>query len=150
MKTGLKEVFIIDKKLFQSGFEESRKIVRKSILKREGDVYSMGFMTRLGGTLIAFFVFGILLFALGIGMPKGFLESSPESIFVISYSIVLLIYVLFFVIGIFDLLMVKYLKQRIIYGNIFILTFGLLTLFSILPLIVGLSIDGTGILGSTV
>lgn len=154
----------MDKKLLKANFEQSMNIVRKSVIEPKGDIYSMEFIKRLVATLIAFSFFGMILLGLGIGMPKGFHEALPGDIFILSYStaqligeiglilkpIFLVIYGLFFALGMINLLIGINLKYRLLYGNMFMMMFTILALMSVLPLVFGLSIDGSGLLGSII
>ena len=150
--------------VFNATFEQSKKAVKKTILKTDGDLYSMQFSKRLIGTIITCCFFGIMLLAIGIGMPLSFVDAPKEEIFIISYStaqaigrmglalkpVFLVVYTLFFISGIINLFLGRNLKWRLIYSNIFMIFFSLIVMVSALPMVIGLSLDGTGVLGAAI
>lgn len=153
------------KRLLNASFEQSTLLVNKSIItdgdKKIGDLSSMSFWKRFNAIVLPGSFFGVMLYGLGIGMPKGFLDASSDEIFVISHSAArligeigvfikpcfLFVYYLFFLLGVVNLFPNKNYAKRFLYGACYIFIFFLCTLMVWIPLVLGLTIDGTGFIG---
>ena len=151
--------------IFSASFEESKNIVDKDILTRDGagigDSSSMRVRDRMILFILGSVFFGSLFYLLGIGMPEGMGESKPEDIFLISYGSARFISrvgsmfrpfvyfsLMFFLLSLTINLLPKKNYAHQLLAGVFILTGMTLCLISsVLPLALGLTVDGVGWLG---
>lgn len=151
--------------IFSASFEESKKVVSKDILTRDGagigDSSSMKLRDRIVLFLLGSFFFGILFYGIGIGMPNIIGDSKPDEVFLISYSSVniiekvgsitkpfILVSLFIFLLALtINLLPKKNYTNQLMVG-VFILTGMILCgITSLLPFTIGLTVDGLGWFG---
>ena len=129
-------------KLFGASFEQSKKIVKKEILTRDGAQIgissSMSFWTRVSG-LIAL-AFSFIMYGIGIYLPDNMREST-KGVQVISESTGTLIG------DIFPKINYAY---QLLYGNIFVVLSEIVMLIASLPFTIGLTIEAFGVLAFVV
>lgn len=148
-------------KLFGASFDQSKKIVKKEILTRDGaqvgTTSSMSFWNRVSGLIALSFSF--IAYGIGIHMPDSF-RSSTDSVQVISKStgaligevglyfrpINLVLVILFTALIILNIIPKFNYAYQLIYGNCLLIMFGLVTIFALLPLLIGLTIGAFGII----
>ena len=148
-------------KLFGASFEQSKKIVKKEILTRDGAQIgissSMSFWTRVSG-LIAL-AFSFIMYGIGIYLPDNMREST-EGVQVISEStgiligeiglylrpLILAVVILLSAIIILDIFPKINYAYQLLYGNTFVVISAIAMLVSSLPLTIGLTIGAFGVL----
>lgn len=148
-------------KLFGASFEQSKKIVKKEILTRDGAQIgissSMSFWTRVSG-LIAL-AFSFIMYGVGIYLPDNMREST-KGVQVISEStgaligeiglylrpLILALVILLSVIIILDIFPKINYAYQLLYGNTFVVISAIAMLVSSLPLTIGLTIGAFGVL----
>ena len=148
-------------KLFGASFEQSKRIVKKEILTRDGAQIgissSMSFWTRVSG-LIAL-VFSFIMYGVGIYLPDNMREST-KGVQVISEStgaligeiglflrpLILALVILLSVIIILDIFPKINYAYQLLYGNTFVVISAIAMLVSSLPLTIGLTIGAFGVL----
>ena len=148
-------------KLFGARFEQSKKIVKKEILTRDGAQIgissSMSFWTRVSG-LIAL-AFSFIMYGIGIYLPDNMREST-KGVQVISEStgaligeiglylrpLILALVILLSVIIILDIFPKINYAYQLLYGNTFVVISAIAMLVSSLPLTIGLTIGAFGVL----
>ena len=148
-------------KLFGASFEQSKKIVKKEILTRDGAQIgissSMSFWTRVSG-LIAL-AFSFIMYGIGIYLPDNMREST-KGVQVISEStgaligeiglflrpLILALVILLSVIIILDIFPKINYAYQLLYGNTFVVISAIAMLVSSLPLTIGLTIGAFGVL----
>ena len=148
-------------KLFGASFEQSKRIVKKEILTRDGAQIgissSMSFWTRVSG-LIAL-AFSFIMYGVGIYLPDNMREST-EGVQVISEStgtligeiglylrpLILALVILLSVIIILDIFPKINYAYQLLYGNTFVVISAIAMLVSSLPLTIGLTIGAFGVL----
>jgi len=151
--------------IFSASFEESKNIVDKDILTRDGagigDTSSMRARDRMILFLLFTLFFGTLFYLLGIGMPEGMGESKPEDIFLISYESARFISrvgsmfkpfvyfsLMFFLLSLtINLLPKKNYAHQLLAGAFILTGMTLCLISSVLPLVLGLTVDGVGWFG---
>lgn len=152
-------------KLFGASFEQSKKIIKNDILTEEGTqigvVSSMSFWKR--ASLLFLLFANIITYGVGVHMPDSFREST-KSVEVISEStgaqigevgfylrpIILGAIILYTVLVVLNILQKINYAYQLIYGNCLLIMFGLVTIFSGLPLLIGLTIEAFGTLAFVV
>ena len=148
-------------KLFGASFEQSKKIVKKEILTRDGAKIgissSMSFWTRVSG-LIAL-TFSFIMYGVGIYLPDNMREST-EGVQVISEStgiligeiglylrpLILALVILLSAIIVLDIFPKINYAYQLLYGNTFVVISAIAMLVSSLPLTIGLTIGAFGVL----
>ena len=148
-------------KLFGASFEQSKKIVKKEILTRDGAQIgissSMSFWTRVSG-LIAL-AFSFIMYGVGIYLPDNMREST-EGVQVISEStgiligeiglylrpLILALVILLSAIIILDIFPKINYAYQLLYGNTFVVISAVAMLIASLPLTIGLTIGAFGVL----
>ena len=148
-------------KLFGASFEQSKRIVPRSFATEDGAQMgvsvSMSFWKRVFG--LVGLMFSFIAYGAGIYLTDGF-RSSTDSVQVISKStgaligevglyfrqINLVLVILFTAIIILNILPKINYAYQLIYGNCLLIMFGLVTIFSGLPLLIGLTIGALGTL----
>ena len=148
-------------KLFGASFEQSKRIVKKEILTRDGAQIgissSMSFWTRVSG-LIAL-AFSFIMYGVGIYLPDNMREST-EGVQVISEStgiligeiglylrpLILALVILLSAIIILDIFPKINYAYQLLYGNTFVVISAIAMLVSSLPLTIGLTIGAFGVL----
>lgn len=153
------------KSIFNASFEESKRVVDKKILTAEGagigDSSSMKFRDRIIIFFIGVCFFGILSYGIGIGMPEAIAQSKPEDIKIISYSSVDVMkkivsvskYFTIATLALFifslsiNLLPKKNYAHQLLVGVSIVINMVLCSFTAVLPLVLTLTIDGTGWLG---
>ena len=148
-------------KLFGASFEQSKRIVKKEILTRDGAQIgissSMSFWTRVSG-LIAL-AFSFIMYGIGIYLPDNMREST-KGVQVISEStgaligeiglylrpLILALVILLSVIIILDIFPKINYAYQLLYGNTFVVISAIAMLVSSLPLTIGLTIGAFGVL----
>ena len=152
-------------KLFRASFEQSKKIVKKEILTRDGAKIgissSMSFWTRVSG-LIAL-AFSFIMYGVGIYLPDNMREST-KGVQVISEStgtligeiglylrpLILALVILLSVIIILDIFPKINYAYQLLYGNIFVGLSAIVMLIASLPFTIGLTIGAFGVLAFVV
>ena len=152
-------------KLFDASFEQSKRIVPRSYATEDGAQMgvsvSMSFWKRVFG--LVGLMFSFIAYGAGIYLTDGF-RSSTDSVQVISKStgaligevglyfrpINLVLVILFTAIIILNILPKINYAYQLIYGNCLLIMFGLVTIFSGLPLLIGLTIEALGTLAFVV
>ena len=152
-------------KLFGASFEQSKKIVKKEILTRDGAQIgissSMSFWTRVSG-LIAL-AFSFIMYGIGIYLPDNMREST-EGVQVISEStgiligeiglylrpLILAVVILLSAIIILDIFPKINYAYQLLYGNTFVVISAVAMLIASLPLTIGLTIGAFGVLAFVV
>ena len=152
-------------KLFRASFEQSKKIVKKEILTRDGAKIgissSMSFWTRVSG-LIAL-AFSFIMYGVGIYLPDNMREST-KGVQVISEStgtligeiglylrpLILALVILLSVIIILDIFPKINYAYQLLYGNIFVVLSAIVMLIASLPFTIGLTIGAFGVLAFVV
>ena len=155
----------MENKLLKASFEQSKRIVKKEILTREGAQIgissSMSFWTRVSG-LIAL-AFSFIMYGIGIYLPDN-LRESTEGVQVISESTGILIGeiglylrpLIFAVVSLFSALIILDIFPKInyayqlLYGNTFVVISAIAMLIASLPLTIGLTIGAFGVLAFVV
>ena len=148
-------------KLFGASFEQSKRIVKKEILTRDGAQIgissSMSFWTRVSG-LIAL-AFSFIMYGIGIYLPDNMREST-NGVQVISEStgaligeiglylrpLILALVFLLSAIIILDIFPKINYAYQLLYGNTFVVISAIAMLVSSLPLTIGLTIGAFGVL----
>ena len=148
-------------KLFGASFEQSKRIVKKEILTRDGAQIgissSMSFWTRVSG-LIAL-AFSFIMYGVGIYLPDNMREST-EGVQVISEStgiligeiglylrpLILALVILLSAIIILDIFPKINYAYQLLYGNTFVVISAVAMLIASLPLTIGLTIGAFGVL----
>lgn len=148
-------------KLFGANFEQSKRIVKKEILTRDGAQIgissSMSFWTRVSG-LIAL-AFSFIMYGVGIYLPDNMREST-EGVQVISEStgiligeiglylrpLILALVILLSAIIILDIFPKINYAYQLLYGNTFVVISAIAMLVASLPLTIGLTIGAFGVL----
>ena len=159
--------FLMDgkNKLFGANFEQSKKIVKKEILTRDGAQIgissSMSFWTRVSG-LIAL-AFSFIMYGIGIYLPDNMREST-KGVQVISEStgtligeiglylrpLILALVILLSAIIILDIFPKINYAYQLLYGNIFVVLSEIVMLIASLPFTIGLTIGAFGVLAFVV
>ena len=152
-------------KLFGASFEQSKKIVKKEILTRDGAQIgissSMSFWTRASG-LIAL-AFSFIMYGIGIYLPDNMREST-KGVQVISEStgtligeiglylrpLILALVILLSAIIILDIFPKINYAYQLLYGNIFVVLSAIVMLIASLPFTIGLTIGAFGVLAFVV
>lgn len=152
-------------KLFGASFEQSKRIVPRSYAIEDGAQMgvsvSMSFWKRVFG--LVGLMFSFIAYGVGIYLTDGF-RSSTDSVQIISKStgaligevglyfrpINLVLVILFTAIIILNILPKINYAYQLIYGNCLLIMFGLVTIFSGLPLLIGLTIEAFGTLAFVV
>ena len=152
-------------KLFGASFEQSKRIVKKEILTRDGAQIgissSMSFWTRVSG-LIAL-AFSFIMYGVGIYLPDNMREST-EGVQVISEStgiligeiglylrpLILALVILLSAIIILDIFPKINYAYQLLYGNTFVVISEVAMLIASLPLTIGLTIGAFGVLAFVV
>ena len=152
-------------KLFGASFEQSKRIVKKEILTREGAQIgissSMSFWTRVSG-LIAL-AFSFIMYGIGIYLPDN-LRESTEGVQVISEStgiligeiglylrpLIFAVVILFSALIILDIFPKINYAYQLLYGNTFVVISAIAMLIASLPLTIGLTIGAFGVLAFVV
>ena len=152
-------------KLFGASFEQSKRIVKKEILTRDGAQIgissSMSFWTRASG-LIAL-AFSFIMYGIGIYLPDNMREST-KGVQVISEStgtligeiglylrpLILALVILLSAIIILDIFPKINYAYQLLYGNIFVVLSAIVMLISSLPFTIGLTIGAFGVLAFVV
>ena len=152
-------------KLFGASFEQSKKIVKKEILTRDGAQIgissSMSFWTRVSG-LIAL-AFSFIMYGIGIYLPDNMREST-KGVQVISEStgtligeiglylrpLILALVILLSAIIILDIFPKINYAYQLLYGNIFVVLSAIVMLIASLPFTIGLTIGAFGVLAFVV
>lgn len=155
----------MENKLLKASFEQSKRIVKKEILTREGAQIgissSMSFWTRVSG-LIAL-AFSFIMYGIGIYLPDN-LRESTEGVQVISESTGILIgeiglylrplifaaVILFSALIILDIFPKINYAYQLLYGNTFVVISAIAMLIASLPLTIGLTIGAFGVLAFVV
>ena len=145
--------------LFGASFEQSKKIIDKSILTEEGAqmgvLSSMSFWRRLIGLVGLLMI--IIMYGVGIGFPDQ-LRQSTENVQMISQQSAALIgeiglylrpvikILLFTIIALTVLNLVPKVNyaHQMLYGIFYLLVLQLVGLFAVLPISIGLTIDTFG------
>ena len=148
-------------KLFGASFEQSKRIVKKEILTRDGAQIgissSMSFWTRVSG-LIAL-AFSFIMYGIGIYLPDN-LRESTEGVQVVSEStgvligeiglylspLILALVILLSAIIILDIFPKINYAYQLQYGNTFVVISAVAMLIASLPLTIGLTIGAFGVL----
>ena len=146
-------------KLFGASFEQSKRIIDKSILTEEGTqmgvLSSMSFWKRFTGLLVLVLI--IIMYGIGIDVPDQFRQSTASVQIISQQSAALIgevglylrpvILVLFFTLIALTVLNIvpkgNYANQML-YGIFYILILQLVAFFALLPMAVGLTIDAFG------
>ena len=159
--------FLMDgkNKLFGASFEQSKRIVKKEILTRDGAQIgissSMSFWTRVSG-LIAL-AFSFIMYGVGIYLPDNMREST-KGVQVISEStgaligeiglylrpLIFAVVILFSAIIILDIFPKTNYAYQLLYGNTFVVISAIAMLIASLPLTIGLTIGAFGVLAFVV
>ena len=152
-------------KLFGASFEQSKRIVKKEILTRDGAQIgissSMSFWTRASG-LIAL-AFSFIMYGIGIYLPDNMREST-KGVQVISEStgtligeiglylrpLILALVILLSAIIILDIFPKINYAYQLLYGNIFVVLSAIVMLIASLPFTIGLTIGAFGVLAFVV
>lgn len=152
-------------KLFGASFEQSKRIVKKEILTRDGAQIgissSMSFWTRVSG-LIAL-AFSFIMYGIGIYLPDN-LRESTEGVQVVSEStgvligeiglylrpLILALVILLSAIIILDIFPKINYAYQLLYGNTFVVISAVAMLIASLPLTIGLTIGAFGVLAFVV
>ena len=155
----------VKNKLFGASFEQSKRIVKKEILTRDGAQIgissSMSFWTRVSG-LIAL-AFSFIMYGIGIYLPDN-LRESTEGVQVISEStgiligeiglylrpLIFAVVILFSALIILDIFPKINYAYQLLYGNTFVVISAIAMLVSSLPLTIGLTIGAFGVLAFVV
>lgn len=147
--------------LFSGTFEQSKKIVSKSILTEEGAAIGlMSSMTLRKKCLIPFLdiIFLGLIFAVGVALPVFILndtssilsESTRELIYFIGQftsPITQILIIIHFVLVMLNLFPKPNYAYQLLYGNIIVLLLVVLASFSFVPFSLGLTIAAFGWIG---
>ena len=151
----------VKNKLFGASFEQSKRIVKKEILTRDGAQIgissSMSFWTRVSG-LIAL-AFSFIMYGVGIYLPDNMREST-EGVQVILEStgiligeiglylrpLILALVILLSAIIVLDIFPKFNYAYQLLYGNTFVVISAIAMLVSSLPLTIGLTIGAFGVL----
>lgn len=152
-------------KLFGASFEQSKRIVKKEILTRDGAQIgissSMSFWIRVSG-LIAL-AFSFIMYVIGIYLPDNMREST-KGVQVISEStgtligeiglylrpLILALVILLSAIIILDIFPKINYAYQLLYGNIFVVLSAIVMLIASLPFTIGLTIGAFGVLAFVV
>ena len=155
----------MENKLLKASFEQSKRIVKKEILTREGAQIgissSMSFWTRVSG-LIAL-AFSFIMNGIGIYLPDN-LRESTEGVQVISEStgiligeiglylrpLIFAVVILFSALIILDIFPKINYAYQLLYGNTFVVISAIAMLIASLPLTIGLTIGAFGVLAFVV
>ena len=155
----------MENKLLKASFEQSKRIVKKEILTREGAQIgissSMSFWTRVSG-LIAL-AFSFIMYGIGIYLPDN-LRESTEGVQVISEStgiligeiglylrpLIFAVVILFSALIILDIFPKINYAYQLLYGNTFVVISAIAMLIASLPLTIGLTIGAFGVLAFVV
>ena len=155
----------MENKLLKASFEQSKRIVKKEILTREGAQIgissSMSFWTRVSG-LIAL-AFSFIMYSIGIYLPDN-LRESTEGVQVISEStgiligeiglylrpLIFAVVILFSALIILDIFPKINYAYQLLYGNTFVVISAIAMLIASLPLTIGLTIGAFGVLAFVV
>ena len=155
----------MENKLLKASFEQSKRIVKKEILTREGAQIgissSMSFWTRVSG-LIAL-AFSFIMYGIGIYLPDN-LRESTEGVQVVSEStgvligeiglylrpLILALVILLSAIIILDIFPKINYAYQLLYGNTFVVISAIAMLIASLPLTIGLTIGAFGVLAFVV
>ena len=148
-------------KLFGASFEQSKRIVKKEILTRDGAQIgissSMSFWTRVSG-LIAL-AFSFIMYGIGLYLPDN-LRESTEGVQVVSEStgvligeiglylrpLILALVILLSAIIVLDIFPKFNYAYQLLYGNTFVVISAVAMLIASLPLTIGLTIGAFGVL----
>ena len=148
-------------KLFGASFEQSKRIVPRRFATEDGAQMgvsvSMSFWKRVFG--LVGLMFSLIAYGVGVYMTDG-LRNSTDSVQVISEStgaligeigayfrlINLVLVILFTALIILNIIPKFNYAYQLIYGNCLLLIFGVLAIFSGLPLLIGLTIGAFGTL----
>ncbi|UXY41786.1 hypothetical protein N8I82_01890 [Granulicatella adiacens] len=148
-------------KLFGASFEQSKRIVPRRFAIEDGAQMgvsvSMSFWKRVFG--LVGLMFSLIAYGVGVYMTDG-LRNSTDSVQVISEStgaligeigayfrpINLVLVILFTALIILNIFPKFNYAYQLIYGNFLLIMFGLLAIFSALPLLIGLTIGAFGTL----
>lgn len=149
----------VKNKLFGASFEQSKKIIDESILTEDGakmGVFSsMSFWRRMTGLVTLLMM--IVVYGVGVGMPDQFRQSTASVQIISQQSAALIgeiglylrpvILVLFFTLIALTVLNIvpkgNYAYQ-LLYGIFYLLVLQLVSLFALLPISIGLTIDTFG------
>lgn len=149
----------MQKKLFGASFNQSKKIIDKSILTEEGaqmGVFSsMSFWKRLSGLVMA--VFSIVIYGIGVYMPDEF-RKTTENVRVISSetgsligelgyyvrSLVIILLIAFVVLTILNILPKINFAHQLLFGTVFLWVMLMLTIVATLPFLIGITIGAFG------
>ena len=155
----------MENKLLKASFEQSKRIVKKEILTREGAQIgissSMSFWARVSG-LIAL-AFSFIMYGIGIYLPDN-LRESTEGVQVISEStgiligeiglylrpLIFAVVILFSALIILDIFPKINYAYQLLYGNTFVVISAIAMLIASLPLTIGLTIGAFGVLAFVV
>ena len=155
----------MENKLLKASFEQSKRIVKKEILTREGAQIgissSMSFWTRVSG-LIAL-AFSFIMYGIGIYLPDN-LRESTEGVQVISEStgiligeiglylrpLIFAVVILFSALIILDIFPKINYAYQLLYGNTFVVISAIAMLIASLPLTIGLTTGAFGVLAFVV
>lgn len=146
-------------KLFGASFEQSKKIIDKSILTEEGAqmgvLASMSFWRRVTGLVSLLMM--IVVYGIGVGMPDQFRQSTANVQIISQQSAALMgeiglylrpvILVLFFTLialTVLNLVPKGNYAYQLLYGIFYLLVLQLVTLTVLLPIAIGLAIDAFG------
>ena len=145
--------------LFGASFEQSKKIIDKSILTEEGTqmgvLSSMSFWRRVTGLVSLLMM--IVVYGIGVGMPDQFRQSTANVQIISQQSAALMgeiglylrpvILVLFFTLialTVLNLVPKGNYAYQLLYGIFYLLVLQLVTLTVLLPIAIGLAIDAFG------
>lgn len=155
----------MENKLLKASFEQSKRIVKKEILTRDGAQIgissSMSFWTRVSG-LIAL-AFSFIMYGVGIYLPDNMREST-KGVQVISEStgaligeiglylrpLIFAVVILFSALIILDIFPKINYAYQLLYGNTFVVISAIAMLIASLPLTIGLTIGAFGVLAFVV
>lgn len=151
------------KSIFGASFEESKKVVDKRILTPEGSgLYTLSSMEPESKAMILFLLggfFGVMIYGIGVAMPKGFLE--PEDVNILSNESSLLIgrigavlepLIVVTIFTFIGLLVVNFFVKKnyayhLVYANFILIVFVVCSVLAMASVIIGLTVNGTGFLG---
>ena len=147
-------------KLFGASFEQSKKIIDKSILTEEGTqmgvLSSMSFWRRVTGLVSLLMM--IVVYGIGVGMPDQFRQSTANVQIISQQSAALMgeiglylrpvIVVLFFTLialTVLNLVPKGNYAYQLLYGIFYLLVLQLAAFTALLPMAIGLTIDAFGV-----
>ena len=147
-------------KLFGASFEQSKKIIDKSILTEEGTqmgvLSSMSFWRRVTGLVSLLMM--IVVYGIGVGMPDQFRQSTANVQIISQQSAALMgeiglylrpvILVLFFTLialTVLNLVPKGNYAYQLLYGIFYLLVLQLAAFTALLPMAIGLTIDAFGV-----